>query len=197
MKILFLDFDGVLNSYQSATFWHTRRDQMKWENEMYRDWPGTLKEYIAQEFCPIALSNVEELCRRELDLRIVVSSTWRMGETVETLKEILKPSKIVCDRLIGTTPIIYKDNHEVPRGIEIQHWLDNYEFKDQITGFAILDDDGDMEHLMNKLVQTDVEHGFKWTDIKKVQDVLNGGPCCTYTGPPFDKCKKCGGRQSI
>ena len=95
MKVIFLDFDGVLNSHQSATFWHNRRDQSKWENEMYRDWPGTLKEYIAMEFCPIALSNIEELVRRIPGVKIVVSSTWRIGETPETLKKILSPSKIV------------------------------------------------------------------------------------------------------
>jgi hypothetical protein len=104
MKVLFLDFDGVLNSHQSAHFWHNKRDQSKWENEMYTAWQGTLREYIAQEFCPIAMSNVEELIRRIPDLKIVVSSTWRLGETVETLRKILYPSKLIGDAIIGMTP---------------------------------------------------------------------------------------------
>lgn len=35
MKVLFLDFDGVINSHQSANFWHSKRDQKAWENELY------------------------------------------------------------------------------------------------------------------------------------------------------------------
>ena len=159
MKVIFLDVDGVLNSHQSATFWHNRRDQSKWENEMYRDWPGTLKEYIAMEFCPIALSNVEELIRRVPDLKIVVSSTWRIGETVESLKKILSPSKLVSDSVIDVTPRL---DWGTSRGQEIQRWLDDHL---EVTDFVIIDDDSDMDHLADKLVKTSSLHGFQYGDM--------------------------------
>lgn len=180
MKVLFLDFDGVLNSVQSAIFWHNRRDQAKWENEMYRDWTGTLKEYIAMEFCPIAMSNVEELLRNVDDLRVVVSSTWRMGETVESLKKILAPSKIICERLLDTTPVIYKEGVEVARGIEIQHWLNNTD--QEVDAFVIVDDDNDMEHLGDKLVCTSPLHGFQYGDIDWAMRILGlrGVPLGTH-----------------
>lgn len=165
MKVLFLDFDGVLNSHQSATFWHNKRDQSKWENEMYRDWPGTLKEYIAQEFCPIAMSNVEELIRRVPDLKIVVSSTWRLGETVETLKKILHPSKIIGDAIIGVTPRFGGE----PRGAEIQDWLTRHP---EVTKFVIVDDNDDMIHLKPNLVNTHEWHGFTFADMRKAEDML-------------------------
>lgn len=139
------------------------------ENEMYRDWTGTLKEYIAQEFCPIALSNIEELIRECPGLKVVVSSTWRFGETVETLKKILSPSKLVSEAIIGVTPYIREENREVNRGIEIQHYLTN---NPEITDFAIIDDDDDMEHLMDKLVLTSELHGFQYADIKRALTIL-------------------------
>lgn len=159
MKILFLDFDGVINSAQSATFWHNKRDQSKWENEMYRDWPGSLKEYIAMEFCPIALSNVEEVVRRVPDLKIVVSSTWRHGETVESLKKILAPARLVSDAVIDVTPHL---GWGVARGKEIQLWLDRHQ---EVGNFVIVDDDGDMEHLSGYLVRTNSKHGFQYDDM--------------------------------
>lgn len=165
MKVLFLDFDGVLNSHQSAHFWHNKRDQSKWENEMYSAWHGTLREYIAQEFCPIAMSNVEELIRRIPDLKIVVSSTWRLGETVESLRKILYPSKLIGDAIIGTTPRFGGE----ARGHEIHDWLTKHP---EVTKFVIVDDDDDMVHLSDRLVNTDSWHGFTFRDMVKAQEML-------------------------
>lgn len=43
------------------------------------------------------------------------------------------------------------------RGHEIQEWLDDHPF---VQRFVIVDDDGDMAHLMSKLVQTDFTDGL-------------------------------------
>jgi hypothetical protein len=165
MKVIFLDFDGVLNSAQSACFWHHKRDQAKWENEMYASWTGSLKEYIAQEFDPIAMSNVEELIRLVPDLKIVVSSTWRLGETVESLQKILYPSKLMADAIIGITPAF----RDTSRGLEIQDWLDKHP---EVEKFAIIDDDNDMEHLTKNLVRTNGLHGFQYKDMIKAKKIL-------------------------
>lgn len=167
MKVLFLDIDGVLNSEQSCVFWHNKRDQSKWENEMYTSWTGSLKEYLALEFCPIAVSNVEELMRRVPELKIVVSSTWRLGETVESLKAMFKPFKLISDAIVGVTPSI----RLTPRGNEIQAWLDKHP---EVTRFVIVDDDMDMEHLVDKLIQTSPIHGFLYGDMLKAVGILNG-----------------------
>lgn len=165
MRVLFLDFDGVLNSHQSAHFWHNKRDQSKWENEMYTAWQGFPKEYLAQEFCPIAMSNVEELVRRVPDLKIVVSSSWRLGETVESLKKILYPSKLIADAIIDVTPRFGGE----ARGHEIHDWLTKHV---EVTKFVIVDDDEDMVHLSNRLVRTDNYHGFTFRDMIKAQEML-------------------------
>jgi len=160
MKVLFLDFDGVLNSQQSEIFWHNKRDQSLWENEMYKSWHGTLKEYIAHEFCPIAMSNVEELIRRVPDLKIVISSSWRHGETIETLKKILHPSKLIADAIIDVTPYFRGDK---PRGAEIQDWLDRHT---EVSHYVILDDDRDMlESQKDNFINTSPFHGFQYGDM--------------------------------
>jgi len=171
MKVLFLDIDGVLNSYQSATFWHNKRDQNKWENELYEAWKGTLKEYLALEFCPIALSNLEELCRRLPDLKIVVSSTWRLGETVESLKKIFSISSFISNAIIDVTPRLMCNSDYAPvRGDEIKAWLNKHP---DVTNYVIIDDDSDMLEIQKPhFVQISELHGFQWIDMLKVKEIL-------------------------
>ena len=165
MKVLFLDFDGVLNSRQSQTFWEKRRDQQFWENQMYSSWEGSLKEYLANEFCPIALSNIEELVDRVPDLRVVISSTWRLGETVETLKKILSPANHLATAVIDVTPSLRGS-----RGTEIQAWLDAHP---EVTHYVIVDDDPDMlESQKQNFVKTSSLHGFQYGDLLWAQRIL-------------------------
>lgn len=169
MKVIFLDFDGVLNSHQSATFWHNKRDQKQWNNELYQQWQGSLKEYLAFEFCPIALSNVEELFRRVPDLKIVVSSTWRFGETPETLAKILAPAKLVAGAIIDVTPS-FRDGC---RGDEIKYWLDHHP---EVTDYVIIDDDADMlEDQKKNFVHTSSLHGFQYGDMLWALRILGEG----------------------
>jgi hypothetical protein len=177
MKVIFLDFDGVLNSEQSFNFWSHKRDQKKWETEMYEQWKGTLYEYLAFEFCPIACSNVEELMRRVPDAKIVVSSTWRLNNDVPVLKEILKPFKLITDAIIDVTPNI----RITPRGAEIQAWLDKHP---EVTEFVILDDDSDMLHLTDHFVHTSGLHGFLFGDMLKALKILKVQD--KYTGSSYD-----------
>ncbi len=169
MKVLFLDIDGVLNSHQSMHFWHNKRDQEKWENELYKSWQGTLYEYLAQEFCPIAISNLEQVMRKVPDLKIVVSSTWRKGNDVQALKEIFMPFKLISNVIIDRTPV---DPDRGPRGLEIQQWLDEQKnhgkVNEQVEKFVIVDDDGDMEHLKVNLVQTDGKVGLDWNKAQEI-----------------------------
>lgn len=168
LKVLFLDIDGVLNSAASATFWHSHRDQSKWE--MYASWTGTLKEYLAQEFDPMAISNLEELVRRVPEVQIVVSSTWRIGETAESLKKIFQPFELISSRIVGCTPIFRENRH---RGNEIQHWLDQHP---DTLSYVILDDDSDMlESQFPYFVDTDYRNGFTFLDMLKAEKILKGG----------------------
>jgi hypothetical protein len=166
MKVIFLDFDGVLNSHQSFNFWHNKRDQQKWENELYEEWQGSLKEYMAQEFCPIALNNMENVIRSAPEVKVVISSTWRLGETVESLRAILAPAKLLSQAVIDVTPRFPGKE----RGLEIQNWLDRHP---EVTDYVIIDDDSDMlDSQKDHFVHTNTLHGFQYGDMMWALKIL-------------------------
>lgn len=166
MKILFLDIDGVLNSHQSMTFWYKHRDMNKWQNELYGEWKGTLAQYLALDFDPIALSNLEELLKRVPDLKIVVSSTWRLGRSIDELREIFLPFRTISRAIISKTG---RDYDRI-RGNEIQEWLDKHP---EIEKYAIVDDDSDMlDSQKPYFVQTNNYNGLQFTDMLKLAEIL-------------------------
>lgn len=168
MKVIFLDFDGVLNSHQSFNFWRKNHNTDDWEGRLYLEWKGTLKEYLAQEFDPIALNNVDELVNEFADLKVVVSSTWRLGETVESLQKILAPAKALSAAVIDVTPRFPGK----PRGEEIQAWLNEHP---EVTNYVIIDDDSDMlDSQKDHFVHTSTLHGFQYGDKLWAMDILGG-----------------------
>lgn len=119
MKVLFLDFDGVLNNFTQRNF--------------------------GEQFSPGACKNLNSLMRRVPDLKIVISSAWRM-HGMEYCKAVLKKNGIDSERVIDIT-----GNEHGIRGHQIQCWLDR---NPGVKAFAIIDDESDMGELMNKLVKT-------------------------------------------
>lgn len=153
-QILFLDIDGVLNSEQSAIYCN----ELGFKN-------GGLTRSNGK-FCPIATSNLRELLRNLPDLRIVISSTWRMGESIESLRELmLSYAGIPGDLIIGATPSTCKE-----RGHDIQKWLDITTGKINVQRFAILDDASDMVHLTPHLIQTSWREGFMRSKYLELYD---------------------------
>lgn len=133
MKIIFLDFDGVLTnvkSFKRHSGIHAKAD------------PPTIA----------ALNSIIE----RTGARIVVSSTWRLLFSLPDLRGLLAEwgmKGIVLDR----TP----EFPQRPRGDEIAHWIEEYETRrGEIESFVILDDDGDMGKLLPRLVQSEFESGL-------------------------------------
>jgi len=77
--------------------------------------------------------------------KIVVSSSWRLHNSVKEITEYLV-SKGFIGEIIDRTPRFSGKS----RGTEIQAWLEDNE----VDNFVILDDDSDMDHLTPKLVHT-------------------------------------------
>lgn len=163
MKVLFLDVDGVLNSVQAVYFYHRRnKGTVKTEWNPY------------EEFCPIAISNLVGILEAVPDLKIVVSSTWRLGcVTADDLRKIFDPipladgQKLIKDAIIDRTPA-FRDG---PRGNEIADWLK----KNPVAQYAIVDDDSDMlENQMSNFYQTDGYVGLNWRDSDKIINHFGG-----------------------
>ena len=127
-KFIFLDVDGVMAV-------------------LYKD-----HEHMADgcAFECFALRNLEAICDAHPDAKIVISSTWRLGKTVEKLRSIFANRGFrYPERIVDKTPwLFYSDDsgkkHSCPRGVEIEHWLDVNLAYDEPKAYVILDDDGDM-----------------------------------------------------
>ncbi len=154
MKVIFLDIDGVLNSQDWYIY---RRDAVEMDS--------INAQYPFYEFDPRAVERLNRIIK-ETTAKIVVSSSWRSGETTESLQKLLD-SVGVKGEVIGLTPHLWcnkpyedRDGYRIPRGCEIDWWLDNHgDFqrinwseekqiehinKAVVKNYIILDDDSDM-----------------------------------------------------
>jgi hypothetical protein len=150
MKILFLDIDGVLITEASARYYRWLDKDAPESDKGWRTW------------CPIATNNLRILLDRVPDLQIVLSSSWRTGRTIKECADLLEENDIDRTRMVGRTGATVDSQ---PRGIEIQLWLDEHP---EVIRFAILDDDSDMAHLMDRLFKTEFSVGLT---LPSVQDI--------------------------
>lgn len=138
MKVLFLDFDGVLVTARAQ--WSAKGGGGRFT-----------------EFDPVAIQFLNRLTEL-VDMKVVVSSVWRYGRTPAELQELLSQAGFE-GTVIDKTPRIGRDiNGEGVRGDEIKHWLGQHP---EVTKYCIIDDDSDMlpEQLRN-FVKTDSMWGM-------------------------------------
>lgn len=145
-KIIFCDFDGVLNS------------------QLYHTTPVKDRETnlgFAGDIDPAAVKLLNQLCS-DTGAKVVVSSTWRLGRTVEELQDLLNKRGFTGE-VIGTTPDMRTGQHGhcILRGNEILAWIkenraiigaDYHDYRH----YVIFDDDSDMLYWQrNNYFQTD------------------------------------------
>lgn len=133
-SVIFLDFDGVLVTV------HDR--------------------YMAgSPYCVAMLNEITD----KTGAKIVVSSSWRCGNSVDELAVLLKKWGVTGE-VLGKTPVM----HGKKRGHEIQAWLD----ANPVKAFVILDDDADMAHLRPALVKCHSRHGIDAKHVAKAIEKL-------------------------
>jgi len=150
MRIIFLDIDGVLNC------------QLHYEKKQ-----GTT--FIEHHICKERVGWLNELCS-ELGAKVVVTSTWRLGRTLNEMQDVLKEAGGSFE-VISVTPNLRAD-HSV-RGNEILKWIkDNEELVGpyyDYFNFVIIDDDSDMLlSQKNNFFQTDTYSGLTPTICYKI-----------------------------
>jgi phosphoglycolate phosphatase-like HAD superfamily hydrolase len=147
VKVIFLDFDGVLVNRRS---WYVRSGRTA----------------TADPPCVAALNRITD----STNAQIVVSSTWRIGMTIVELRNLLHAWG-VTGAVLAKTPHM---GFSVRRGSEIKAWIDMYEAsRELVESFAILDDDDDMDAFSSSLVQTDFEEGLTEVHAEKAIALLN------------------------
>ena len=130
-SVLFLDFDGVLNSHRFLI-------------------KITKEGLLRNELDPDAVERLNMIVDRT-GCKVVVSSSWRILHPIDELQKSLEAVGFK-HKLLDTTPHLGKH-----RGIEIQAWLDDH---GPFDAFAIVDDDSDMDGVMDKLVKTSLYTGL-------------------------------------
>ena len=112
MKILFLDFDGVLHPF------FPRDDRSDEENQLFSYLP-----------------RLERVLREFSDLRVVITSSWRTNRSWDDLIKPFAPD--IAIRIIGATPSLNHQDHS--RFKEVLHYLDQNNLHG--ANWVALDDD--------------------------------------------------------
>lgn len=185
MKVIFLDVDGVLNHEK----WYKRRVSLK-DTIDPKDWSD---HYPFYEFDPESVDRLNNI----IDVtgaKVVVSSSWRHGRSVQDLQYILDRVGFIGE-IIDKTPslnaIIGKESagYTVPRGCEIDWWLKSKKFqrinwsrerqieyieKSEVKNYIIIDDDSDMLYSQSEhFVKTSWNEGLNDVLMMKCIEILN------------------------
>lgn len=87
---------------------------------------------------PDAIYCLSELVRLT-EAKIVITSSWRIGKNISQLTASLSLWYIFpADKVIGVTEVIYHNEREIPRGAEIEIYLEDHQ---DIDNYVILDDE--------------------------------------------------------
>jgi hypothetical protein len=147
MKIIFLDFDGCLNS--EASFLCEKRRKVL---------------HIADTLSVVACSNLQYILDQDADVQLVISSSWRKIHTMQELKNILNSYGVNPSRVLDKTPAIFSND----RAHEITLWLAEHP---NVTKFVILDDDADVLNVKDPrghIFQTTWEDGLLFRQAKAI-----------------------------
>jgi len=150
MKLIFLDFDGVLNS-------------LRWVRSQ-----SPLHDYVVGGLDSDAVARVKKIMDTS-GAKIVVSSSWRLFHPLSQLQDLLEEYDIDRNDVVGVTPFI-----SGPRGDEIAAYLRQWPLRhNRVESCVILDDDDDMTDVYQRLVHTKWEDGLLDEHIPLALSKLN------------------------
>jgi hypothetical protein len=153
-RIIFLDIDGVLNC------------------QVFYDRVGHAGEERLRNICSERIGWLNNLCEK-IEAEVVISSTWRLGVSVEALQQTLKEAGATF-AVVDKTPHMHSKG--VVRGNEIYRWLEenrDSNFKD----YVIIDDDSDMLLWQQRhFFQTDSYSGLTPNTCYKIKRFFNVDP---------------------
>jgi hypothetical protein len=172
-KILFLDIDGVLN--------HDKFYEDRWKNQHLEN--NTIHDRLTDE---IDIESIKKLNKivRETGCEIVISSTWRLGQTIEEIADIFSSAGFRYKSLIrDKTPNGLKLTHKgitktfIPRGLEIYTYLDDrYQCgstPENHCKFVILDDDSDFLYWhKDNFIHVNRKIGLSDEDVEKCLNIF-------------------------
>lgn len=161
MKVLFLDIDGVLNSWRSSI--------------AFGGMPFNIIGKDRAMFDEVAIGMIAAICERA-GAQIVLSSSWRQEDYWDQIGRCL--GLPIVDR----TPWMFGGS----RGDEIASWLGAHP---EVTRYAILDDMADAgQGHEGRFIRTSMKEGFTYANAEKLAELLGIRihDCCKRPLPPAD-----------
>ena len=137
-KYLFLDMDGVVNSVEYSIGSGPFKDGMRHD-----------------ESDPVKLGLIRFICK-QTDAKIVISSTWRQGRSVDWFLGYLEQAGWAMAPVVGLTPTTPKPAGGVGRGDQVIEWFDDHPSENN-RRHVILDDDSDF---------------YDWQPLIKCKEIL-------------------------
>lgn len=150
INVVFLDFDGVVNTMQ----WRQDEETGKWKSLFANPDHDAVNDRQAVQW-------VSEFCEK-YNYSIVCSSTWRYSD--DYAKYLINAGLRPGIRIIGRTPHI--ENRI--RGFEISQWLKEHP---EVENYLIFDDDNDMGDLIDHLVRCESSAGFRFEEYRKAVEL--------------------------
>lgn len=143
MKLIFLDFDGVLNSRE---WFNTNLDMIqKQKTHLTRS---------LEQLDPAAVKLVSDFAN-EVNADTVISSTWRRLFTLTEIQSLLVVRGWKARLPFAVTP----KTDKAFRGDEVRIWMETNNFDPWVTRHVIFDDDSDFNP-GQPLVQTSFLSGI-------------------------------------
>lgn len=146
MNVIFVDFDGVLNN--DASF--------------------ILNDSLIHSDCMrFFLDAMKALKQEEIEIKLVISSTWRKGYGFEDFSSrVIENSPKFANEFLNLVHEDWRTGSDINgfRGNEVKEWLDRHP---EVKNFVCIDDDSDF--LKDQpLIKTITELGFGWSEQKMV-----------------------------
>lgn len=131
---------------------------------IFTDIDGVLNPHWRKKWGQKSIELYNKLCDK-YELKIVITSTWRIAHSIDRLNDIFKEQGITTD-IYDYTPILNKE-----RGLEIKDWLDN----NICDNFIVIDDKTyDIEPFINKnVVKCRSWVGFSQEEYDEICKILN------------------------
>lgn len=155
-KVIFLDFDGVLNNNNTLM-----KRNLEWnftEQRLSLEWwaDGLNRSFVRL---------INEIIDRTM-ARVVVSSSWRIGVDKDWLQTVLKEAGFTSS-VFGKTPYL----SGAYRHKEIMAWIENH---GKVDRFVILDDDWNAS-IEGHFLKTKSDVGLTVRHVEKAVAIL--GEC--------------------
>lgn len=154
-KVLFLDYDGVVNT----PMWTPDGKRCRFNQPS----DGSVNNFQAVQW-------ISESCQK-FNYDIVVTSTWRLRDNYQEC--LIAGGLRDSVAILGKTEYLWSQENNYCRGDEIEKYLQDH---NDITHYIIVDDEYDfLPHQEKHIIQTNVNTGFTEDDFLKFKNIITRG----------------------